>query len=137
MLQKEWFVNLNYNLDNRPSQRVLHIFQVRSRDLDISMAHNSYHATDLNIETDFIGPLKSFSFHFITAAPRKREEYFSMFMCFDQIVWACLLASAVAVSMALIFIDKMYVKWSNQPARKTALQSKNKVKNTSQNTSQE
>ena len=79
----------------------------------------------LNV-TDFIGPLDAYDYLFISGAPQQiKEDYLSIINVFDPYVWAFLLASLLATTIALISINKIQEKWSNGSTKETACQSTN------------
>ena len=56
--------------------------------------------------SDFIGPLDTYDYHFISAAPRQISGWLALITVFDPPTWAFLFASVVAVSIALISINR-------------------------------
>ena len=67
---------------------------------------------------DFIQPLlSSYNFRLISSSPKQTKNYLTVFNPFDRYIWAFLIASVVAVSIALTAIDMVYVKWSNDSTR--------------------
>ena len=107
---------------------LLDYFQSAERDSDITMVHVFYNATSY-LQNDFIGPVTTYDFHFLSGAPLPRNNLLTLFRPFDPNVWGFLLASVVAVSISLIFINKMHNAMSNEPVKETPLQSKNKLDN--------
>ena len=87
------------------------------------MAPTLYHPNTY-LRSDFIGPVGSFDFHFISGAPQERKKHLTLIKPFDLYVWAFLLASLVVVSMALIFANKMFATWAKISLNETAFQSK-------------
>ena len=77
------------------------------------------------VKADLIGPIRHWDFYFLTGAPHPTKDYLTLIKPFEPIVWAFVLASAVAVSIALISINKMYATWSNKPLKESAFQSRN------------
>ena len=77
------------------------------------------------IKADLIGPIRHWDFYFLTGAPQPTKDYLTLIKPFEPIVWAFVLASVVAVSIALISINKMYATWSNKPLKESAFQSRN------------
>lgn len=77
-------------------------------------------------KNDFIGPAGSYEFSFVSGAPPTRNDNFSLFWPFDQYVWGFLIASAVAVSIALICINKIHATLSNEQPRDTPFKSTHK-----------
>ena len=99
-----------------------HLFQSSNREIDISILKLSYHPLRY-LRNDFIGPVGSYDFHFISAAPPERKEYLTLTMPFDSYTWALIAASVVGVSMSLILIDKMHASLSRETS--TIFQSNN------------
>ena len=60
---------------------------------------------------DFIGPVKPFEVYLTSGAPPKTSDYLTIFKPFDRYVWGLLIASTLAVSATLIFINKMHVRY--------------------------
>ena len=77
------------------------------------------------IKADLIGPIRHWDFYFLTGAPQPTKDYLTLIKPFEPIVWAFVLASVVAVSIALISINKTYATWSNKPLKESAFQSRN------------
>ena len=77
------------------------------------------------VKADLIGPIRHWDFYFLTGAPQPTKDYLTLIKPFEPIVWAFVLASVVAVSIALISINKMYSTWSNKPLKESAFQSRN------------
>ena len=77
------------------------------------------------VKNDLIGPVGSYEFHFVSGAPPTINDNLSLFWPFDQYVWAFLIASAVAVSITLVLINKVHANLSNEPPRDTPFQSNN------------
>ena len=75
------------------------------------------------VKNDDIGTIGSFEFHFMTGAPPPVKDYLTVIRPFQHYVWAFTLASLVAVSIALIFINKTYAIFSAQASRESASQS--------------
>lgn len=97
--------------------------KVQERDVDISIKQEDYSSSFFQT-SEFIGPITSHNFHFLTAAPETRKNYLTLFRPFDSYVWGLLITSVVAVSLSLTIINKMNNKWSNQPLKETPFQSK-------------
>ena len=70
--------------------------------------------------SDFIGPLDTYDYHFISAAPRRISGWLFLITVFDPPTWAFLFASVVAVSIALISINR----YSIMSPKETAYESK-------------
>ena len=98
--------------------------QLNNRDVDLSMV-KVYYLTYLALKNDYIGQIGSLDFHFLTGAPPKTKDYLTVIKPFDPHVWAFILASSVAVSIALIFINHMHATWSNKASNESAFQSSN------------
>ena len=75
------------------------------------------------LKNDDIGTIGSFEFHFMTGAPPPIKDYLTVIRPFHPYVWAFTLVSLVAVSTALILINKMYAIFSEQATRESAFQS--------------
>ena len=90
------------------------------------MVGQFYHL-DTYKRSDYIGPITSYDFHFLSGAPHIRNNYFTLLRPFDQYVWSCFIASVTAVSISLIIINKIHNKISNQPIKEDPLQSRNSV----------
>ena len=75
----------------------------------------------LNIGNDYIGPVGSFDFYLLSAAPQKTPKYYSFITVFDPSVWAFILASLVSVTIALIAIDNIHGRWSGASSKDTVV----------------
>ena len=95
--------------------------QGSNREIDLAIVKVPYN-TDA-FRNDFIGPIGSYDFHFVSAAPLERKEYLTLVRPFDSYTWALLAASVVGVSMSLILIDKMHASLSTETS--TIFQSNN------------
>lgn len=69
--------------------------------------------TGAYFKNDFLRPLGTYDFHFISGAPKPTPSYLTIFLPFDQYVWISTLISVFAVTITLIAIDKIYGKWTN------------------------
>ena len=96
-------------------------FQGINREIDLAIVKVPYY-TD-TFRNDFIGPIGSYDFHFVSAAPLERKEYLTLSRPFDSYTWALLAASVVGVSISLILIDKMHASLSTETS--TIFQSNN------------
>ena len=86
-----------------------------------------YYNQRLYVKNDFIGgTVASYEEHFLTGAPPQSKNYLTLMKPFEPHVWVFILASALATSIALIFINKMHATWSNEPLNESAFQSKYK-----------
>ena len=92
------------------------------------MVHHFYLTFTYN-GSDFLGPITTYDFHFLSGAPNIRNSYLTLLRPFDIYVWLCFIASVTAVSILLIIIDKIHNKISNQPVKEGTLQSINNVVN--------
>ena len=87
------------------------------------MLHNYYTPANY-FKNDFVGgTVASNNFKFLTGAPLPTKDYLTIIKPFEPYVWAFILASLVAVTMTLIFINKMHATWSNDQLRESAFQS--------------
>ena len=66
-----------------------------------------YHSNTF-LMNDFIGPVGTYDFHFLTAAPRERSNFLSIIHPFNNSVWAWTWGSTVAVTIALLIINVVY-----------------------------
>ena len=98
-------------------------FQSNNRESDLTLLKIAY-ASQTFLQNDFIGPIGSYDFQFITGAPRERNEYFTIFIPFDLYTWALIITSLVLVSISLIAIDKLQASWTRQPSNDAVFQSK-------------
>ena len=88
----------------------------------MSMIKGRYISTRY-LKNDDIGTFGSYDFHFMTGAPPPVKDYLTVIRQFQPYVWAFTLVSLVAISIALIFINKMYAIFSEQVLRESAFQS--------------
>ena len=80
----------------------------------------------LYIGSDFIGdigPIGSLSFYFLSGAPKTKNSLTTLIRPFTPQVWGFLLASIVAVSIALIVVNKVQNTLSDDLMRETPFQS--------------
>ena len=110
------------NLTVAQVTRELEFFQSQKRESDISLVTTLY-ASNTYLGNDFIGPVTSYDFHFMSGAPLTRNNFFTLFRPFDPYVWGFLLASVVVVSVSLIYINKVYNALSSESVKETPLQS--------------
>ena len=96
-------------------------FQGITREIDLAIVKVNY--DPYPFKNDLIGPIGSYDFHFVSAAPLERKEYLTLVRPFDSYTWALLAASVVGVSMSLILIDKMHASLSTETS--TIFQSNN------------
>ena len=59
----------------------------------------------------------------LSASPKTKNNYLTLFMPFDLYVWGLLFASVMAVSLSLATINKMHSKWSKQALKETPFES--------------
>ena len=97
-------------------------FQSQNRDSDLTLLQLNYEAV-LESGNDFIGPVGRYDFHFLQGAPKVRSSYSTLIRPFDKYVWYFLLASVVAISFALIFINRVYSKLTKEIMKETPFQS--------------
>ena len=76
--------------------------------------------------SDFVGHVGQLNLHFISGAPKIKTSYATLLRPFDPQVWIFLLFSIVAVSITLIFINKVHEMLSGDITRETPFQSTNK-----------
>ena len=57
---------------------------------------------------DFIGPVGTYDFRFLTGAPKRRSNLLSIINPFNYSVWAWTCGSTVAVTIALLTINVVY-----------------------------
>ena len=81
------------------------------------------YASNTYLGNDFIGPVTSHDFHFLSGAPHTRNNFSTIFKPFDPYVWGFLLTSIVVVSVSLIYINKVYNSLSSESVKETPLQS--------------
>ena len=77
------------------------------------------------LKNDFIGTIGSYDLHFIAGAPPSTKDFLTMIRPFEPVVWAYVSASIVAVSISLIFINKMHSTWSSESLMESPFQSIN------------
>ena len=97
-------------------------FQGSNREVDLVMFKFDYHQSNFGYN-DFTGPIGSYDFYFVSAAPLERKEYLTLLWPFDSYTWALIAASVMGVSMSLILIDKMHASLSTETS--TIFQSNN------------
>ena len=97
-------------------------FQSQNRDSDLTLLQLNYEAV-LESGNDFIGPVGRYDFHFLQGAPKVTSSYSTLIRPFDKYVWYFLLASVVAISFALIFINRVYSKLTKELMKETPFQS--------------
>ena len=76
-----------------------------------------------NWTNEFIGPIRTYEFHFMSGAPQTKNKSLAFIRPLDIYVWTFILVSILAVSLALIIVNKVYATWSKAPPKDTPLQS--------------
>ena len=89
------------------------------------MAHLSY-TPNMHLGSDFIGHIGQYTLHFISGAPKVKTSYATLVRPFDTQVWIFLFVSIAAVSITLVFINKVYEMMSDDLTRETPFQSTKK-----------
>ena len=102
--------------------RELNSFQSQKRESDITIVTTLY-GSETYIGNDFIGPVTSYDFYFLSSAPHTRNNFLTIIRPFDPYVWGLLLASIVVVSVSLIYINKVYNAMTSETVKETPLQS--------------
>ena len=82
-----------------------------------------FYDSNTYLGNDFIGPVSSYEFHFLSGAPHTRNNFLTIIRPFDPYVWGFLLASVVVVSVSLIYINKVYNAMSSESVKETPVQS--------------
>ena len=98
------------------------LFQSNKREVDISLVQTFYD-WNLFLKNTFIGPVGYYDFHFISGVPQEVQKWLTVIRPFDIYIWAFLLASWVAVTIALIYINKIYSSWLKGSTKDTPYQS--------------
>ena len=83
-----------------------------------------FYSSELFKKCDFIGPVGQFETHMISGKPQKKQDYTTLFRPYTDYVWVFLIGSTVAVSVALIVINKMYADFTKKPTEESAYQSR-------------
>ena len=123
ILQKSRLANISTKL---ASIRRTHSFQSGNREIDICIVKSTYNWF-LYQSNDFIWPIGSYDFHFISGVPPERNEYLTLVLPYDSFTWAFIIASLVGVTITLILIDKLQANWTKQPSNDTVFQCKSEV----------
>ena len=76
------------------------------------------------LKNDYIGPVGTYDFHLLSAAPKVRASYDSIVRPFDSWVWAFTWASTLAVTIALIIINRLYEIWYPETPKESVVESK-------------
>ena len=78
----------------------------------------------MNNEFEFIGPLgRPYEYEFLSRSPRAIQNYLTLIKPFDEYSWACIAASVISVTIALVCIDAAFATWSKTSMRGILLQS--------------
>ena len=65
------------------------------------------------LRNEYLRPLGTYDFHFISAIPEEIQNYLTLVNPFDGYIWAFLLASVVAVTITFTLIDTCFANWSD------------------------
>ena len=88
-------------------------FQSSKRDADFVLTRATIGRHNFRLN-DMIQPLgDAWNFRLISAKHKETTNFLTTVNPFDGYTWLFTLASAVAVALALIMIDKTYAKWAN------------------------
>ena len=109
------------NIGNEPG--IFFTFQSTDRNADLVMTRAVYRPI-VALRNDYLRPLGTYDFRFVTANPDMIQNYLTLINPFDGYVWAFLLASVVAVSITFTLIDTTYASWSNTSKKDILYQSK-------------
>ena len=103
-------------------------FQSSDRKTDISIVKFSY-ALHRYLQNDYICPIGSYKFHFLSGAPPERNEYLTLVYPFDSYTWALIIASLVGVTVSLILIDNLLVGLTKETSDDNIFRCKKDVTN--------
>ena len=119
MLPLNWYVNQRF------VNRLLHKyhFQSTNRDSDLTLTRSVYRQ-GIASYNDYLRPVGAYNFRFLSAIPKRIQNYLTLINPFDGYTWAFLLASVVAVTITLIIIDTMYASLTNTSKKDIIYQSK-------------
>ena len=98
-------------------------FQSSNRDSDLTLTRSIYRQ-GIASYNDYLRPVGAYNFRFISATPKRIQNYLTLINPFDGYTWAFLLASIVAVTITLIIIDTMYASLTNTSQKDIIYQSK-------------
>ena len=87
------------------------------------MIKNFYLSPGIYFKNDFIGTTGHYAFYFLAGAPTPKKDFLTLVKPFDPVVWAFVLASIVAVSISLTFINKIHSTWSSESPKESPFQS--------------
>ena len=76
------------------------------------------------LRNDYLRPLGTYDFHFISATPDEIQNYLTLINPFDGYIWAFLLTSVVAVCITFTLIDTTYASWSDTSKKDVLYRSK-------------
>ena len=76
------------------------------------------------LRNDYLRPLGTYDFRFISAIPDKIQNYLTLINPFDSYIWTFLLASVVAVSITFSLIDTAHASWSDTSKKDILYRSK-------------
>ena len=122
MMQLNWFViktPIKLQTDT-------YFFQSVNRGTDISLIQSVYRQGVAEYN-DFLGPVGTHNFKFVSATPKKIQNYLTLINPFDGYIWAFLFASVLAVTITLIIIDTVYRSWTTASKKDIIYQSKYKM----------
>ena len=122
MMQSQWFVIktiVKLHTDT-------YYFQSDNRGTDISLTQSIYRQGVAEYN-DFLGPVGTYNFRFLSATPKKIQNYLTLINPFDGYIWAFLLASVLAVTITLIIIDTVYTSWTTASKKDIIYQSTYKM----------
>ena len=108
MMQSNWFVIKK--LVKLPTDK--YFFQSVNRGTDMSLTRGLYRQR-ISEYNDFLGPVGTYNFRFLSATPKKIHNYLTLVNPFDGYVWAFLIASVLAITITLIIIDTAYTSWTS------------------------
>ena len=85
---------------------------------------NFFYHPNTYLKNDFIGPVGTYDFHFLSAAPKVRASYESIVRPFDTWVWIWTMVSTFFVTVALIIVNKLYESWYPETPKESIVESK-------------
>ena len=99
-------------------------FQSSQREADFVLTRASLGRHNF-LRNDMIQPLgHAYNFHLVSSKQEEATNFLTTINPFDGYTWAFTLASIVAITFALIMIDKMYEKWANVSTNEVVHKSK-------------
>ena len=90
--------------------------------MDFCVFHFFYHPNTY-LKNDFIGPVGTYDFHFLSAAPGVRANYLSIVKPFDTGVWICTWVFTLGVTVALVIINRCYESWYPDTPKESIVES--------------